>query len=141
MNDNQLTKPTVEQLTEYLLIAPFHQWLGLKIGKITETGLEIIMPWRPEIVSLPEPYQVVHGGILASLIDLTGLYSVLSQGGQTTGTAYMNVDYLRQATEGPLTAKGTVLKMGRVISTAEIHLYDPNSRLLASGRGGYLRTI
>ena len=139
---NDLTNlPTIEQLTTYLQIAPFHRWLGLKIGKITETGIEIIMPWRPEIVSLPEPNQVVHGGILATLIDLTGLYSVLSQGGQTTGTAYMNVDYLRQATEGPLTAKGTVLKMGRVISTAEIQVYDPKDRLLACGRGGYLRTV
>jgi len=53
----------------------------------------------------------------------------------------MNVDYHRLATEGPLTARGSVLKMGRVISTAEIFGYDPNDKLLASRRGGYLRTI
>ena len=95
------------------------------------------MPWRSEIISIPNPQQVVHGGILAALIDLTGLYAVMSQGGLPVGTAYMNVDYHRQATEGPLTAKANVLKIGRILSSAEIHVHGPDDQLLASGRGGY----
>lgn len=131
--------PTSDEIDESLRYVPFHRWLGLRVGKLTEEGLEIIMPWRSEIISITEPHPVVHGGILASLIDLTGLYAVLSKGGQPAGTAYMNIDYHRQATEGPLTARAKVLKIGRVISTAEIYIYDPENRLLASGRGGYPR--
>lgn len=141
MTDPKLIKPTFEQLTQSLNIAPFHRWLGLKIEKVTESGLEISMPWREEIVSLPKPQQVIHGGILSSLIDLTGLYTVFSQGAMITGTAYMNVDFLRPATEGPIIAKGSVLKLGRVISTAEVSVYGPNDKLLAKGSGGYLQTI
>ena len=48
------------------------------------------MPWRPEIISIPEPQQVVHGGILASLIDLAGIYAVLSQGGKPSGTSHIS---------------------------------------------------
>lgn len=83
---------------------------------------------------------MVHGGILASLIDLAGLYAVMSQGGQPSGTAYMHVDYHRQATSGPLTVKSMVLKIGKTISTAETSIYGPDQMLLASGSGGYPRT-
>jgi len=141
MNAPKQWKPTIEQLTEYLNISPFQRWLGLKIGLLTESGLEIHMPWREEIVGLPVPQQIVHGGILSSLIDLTGLYTLFSQGASITGTAYLNVDFLRPATAGPLVAKGSVLKTGRVISTAEVSVYGPDERLLAKGRGGYLQTI
>ena len=129
--------PTKEELTEYLRFAPFHRWLDLRIGEITDDGLEIIMPWRPEIISNTNPKEVIHGGILASLIDLTGLYAVLSQCVKTTSTAYVHVDYHRLATSGPISAKAKILKIGRTLSTVEIFVYGPDGTLLASGRGGY----
>ena len=141
MNDQKMSKPTPEQLTEYLNISPFHRWLGLKIAKVTESVLEIHMPWREEIVSLRKPQGIVHGGIISSLIDLTGLYTLVSQGARITGTAHIIVDFFRPATEGPLIAKGSILKMGRMISTAEVSIFGPNDKLLASGRGIYLLTI
>ena len=39
----------------------------------------ITMPWREEIVSNPM-IGSAHGGILASLVDLTGLYTLLAAG-------------------------------------------------------------
>ncbi|MFO7962785.1 MAG: hotdog fold thioesterase [Desulfobacterales bacterium] len=141
MSDHTIWKPTFEQLTESLNISPYHRWLGLKIETITDSGLILSMPWRDEIISLPKPQKVIHGGILSTLIDLTGLYCILSQGAKVTGTAYMNVDFLRTATDGPLVAKGSVIKLGRVISTAEVSVYGPDNRLLAVGRGGYLQTV
>ena len=129
--------PTREELTQYLRFAPFHKWLDLRVGKITKDGLEIIMPWRPEIVSNPDPTPVVHGGILASLIDLAGLYAVLAQGIKTNSTAYVHVDYHRPATSGPISARAKVLKIGRLISTTETFVYGPDGTLLASGKAGY----
>ena len=67
MNDQTNTKPTIEQMADYLNISPFQRWLGLEIKKLTETGLEISMPWRAEIVGLPEPRQVVHVGYLLTI--------------------------------------------------------------------------
>jgi uncharacterized protein (TIGR00369 family) len=132
-----MSKPTRKELTESLQFAPFHRWLDLRLGEITEDGLQIIMPWRSEIISNTNPNDVIHGGILASLIDLTGLYTILSQGVKTISTAYIHVDYHRLATHGPISARGKVLKIGRTISTAETFVYGPDGILLASGRGGY----
>jgi len=41
----------LDQLRSMLLIAPFHQWLGLDIAELTDDALILEMPWRDEIVS------------------------------------------------------------------------------------------
>lgn len=128
---------TREEVEARLARSPYHRWLGLRIGEIGEETIEIVMPWRDEILSRTEPHPVVHGGILGSLIDMAGLFAVYASGATPTGTAYMHVDYHRPATAGPLTAKARILKLGRSLSTAEIFIHGPDGKLLASGRGGY----
>jgi len=120
-------------LQDMLDIAPFHQWLGLKIQSCSEDGIELTMPWRDEIVSNPGV-----GGVLAALIDLTGLYAVVMLGTRATATADLRVDYHRPATAGPLIARGQVVKTGRQISVAEARIFGPDDKLLASGRGAYI---
>jgi len=82
----------------------------------------------------------VHGGILASLIDLTGLYAIIAAGGVARATVDLRVDYHRAATNGPLRAIGQVVKLGKTISTADTRILDDDDRLVASGRGTYLST-
>ena len=79
-----------------------------------------------------------HGGILAALIDLTGLYAIRAAGGAVTATADLRVDYHRPAVGETVLAYGTVVKLGRRISTADVRLTNNNQVLLASGRGAYL---
>lgn len=125
-----------EQLQEMLFIAPFHRWLGLVISTCSEQGIEITMPWREEIVSNPMVGSA-HGGVLASLVDLTGLYALLARGAAAKATADLRVDYHRPATSGPLTAHGQIVKIGRQISVAETRIVGPDGKLVASGRGAY----
>jgi uncharacterized protein (TIGR00369 family) len=124
-------------LQDMLDIAPFHQWLGLKIQSCSEDGLELTMPWREEIVSNPV-LGAAHGGVLAALIDLTGLYALVMLGTRAKATADLRVDYHRPATAGPLIARGQVVKTGRQISVAEARIFGPDDKLLASGRGAYI---
>ena len=125
------------RLQELLDIAPFHQWLGLKIQSCSEDGLELTMPWRAEIISNPV-LGAAHGGVLAALIDLTGLYTLLMLGTRAKATADLRVDYPRPATAGPLIARGQVVKTGRQISVAEARICGPDDKLLASGKGAYI---
>lgn len=128
-----------ENLADVMQIAPFHRWLGLKIVQQNNDHLELEMPWRDELVSNPV-IGAVHGGILASLIDLTGLYAIIAAGGIAKATVDMRVDYHRAATNGPLRAFGRVVKLGKTISTADTRIIDDDDRLVASGRGTYLST-
>jgi uncharacterized protein (TIGR00369 family) len=126
-----------ERLQQMLDIAPFHRWLGLEINVCCEEGLEIIMPWRDEIISNPM-VGAAHGGVLAALIDLTGLYTLLAQGTPAKATADLRVDYHRPAVTGPLTAVGRIVKIGRQISVADTRVLGFDGKLLASGRGAYI---
>jgi len=132
-------KYDTENLADVMQIAPFHRWLGLKIVQQNNDQLELEMPWRDELVSNPV-IGAVHGGILASLIDLTGLYAIIAAGGIARATADLRVDYHRAATNGPLRAIGQVVKLGKTISTADTRILDDDDRLVASGRGTYLST-
>ena len=132
-------KYDTENLADVMQIAPFHRWLGLKIVQQNNDHLELEMPWREELVSNPV-IGAVHGGILASLIDLTGLYAIIAAGGVARATVDLRVDYHRAATNGPLRAIGQVVKLGKTISTADTRIIDDDERLVASGRGTYLST-
>ncbi|MEP3049762.1 MAG: hotdog fold thioesterase [Erythrobacter sp.] len=125
-----------EQLREMLRISPFHQWLDLEIKSCSAEQLQLVMPWRNEIVSNPM-IGAAHGGILAALIDLTGLYTLLVMGAKAKATADLRVDYHRPATSGPLIATGRIVKIGRQLSVAETHVTGPEGKILASGRGAY----
>lgn len=132
-----LTHAERESLEQMLQIAPFHRWLGLTIRSCSSEQLQLEMPWREEIVSNPM-IGSAHGGVIASLIDLTGLYTLLSQGAAAKATADLRVDYHRPATSGPLVATGQVVKIGKQICVAEARVAGPDGKLIASGRGAYI---
>lgn len=127
----------VLELQKTLMRAPYHRWLGLKVLKASAERVEIAMPWREEMVSNAE-IGATHGGVLAALIDLTGLYAIRAAGGVVSATADLRVDYHRPAIGGTVVACGSVIKLGRRISTADVRLLDGSQTLLASGRGAYL---
>lgn len=132
-----MTDQLAVTLRQRLHVAPFHQWLGLKLVALNADELILEMPWRNEIISNPQ-IGSVHGGILSALIDLTGLYAINAFGGSVRATADLRVDFHRAATKGPLRAFGRVVKIGKTLSVAETRVEDLEKQLLASGRGAYV---
>lgn len=126
-----------EALQGALSIAPFHAWLGLRVEDVTNGVLHLSMPWRDEIVSNPR-IPSVHGGVLASLIDLAGMYVLLTRTRLVSATASLHVDYHRPASGGPLHVHARVVKIGRTLSVADSEVRSGDDSLLASGRGSYL---
>ena len=114
---------------------PFHQWLGLEVTDVGEGHVEITAQWRPEWIVNPEG-NYIHGGILASLVDLGADWALFSHTGRGVPTIDLRVDY-HAAARGNLRIVGTVLKAGRKISLAEAKVFDESGKLVASGRGVY----
>ena len=129
----QITPEEVEQLVRR---GPFHQWLGLKVLKVEEDGVELKAAWREEWVVNPER-RYTHGGILAAIVDVAADYAIAAQLGRPVPTLDIRVDYHKAAMPGDLTAKARVVRMGSQYSTAEAYLYDKDGALVASGRGTY----
>lgn len=122
------------ELDRQVRTPPFHQWLGLRLTGLDEEGIEITMPWRPEIVVNPER-GYTHGGVLASLVDLAADYAVAAKLGRGGPTVDMRVDYHKVALQGELRTTARVLKLGRTFASAEAQVYNGAGELCASGRG------
>ena len=130
---------TLEQVQEMILRGPYHQWLGLKVIALSEDGIELKASWREEWVVNPQR-RYTHGGVLAALVDLAADWAMVRRAGRGVPTLDLRVDYHRAAMPGDLTARGTVIRFGRQISTAEARILDQDGKLVASGRGTYLTT-
>ncbi|MGA0531995.1 PaaI family thioesterase [Hansschlegelia sp. KR7-227] len=128
---------TAAEVEEKLLRGPFHQWLGLKVTSVGDGEIEIKATWRPEWVVNAE-HGYVHGGILATLVDLTADWALVSKTGRGVPTVDLRVDYHRAAMQGDLTCRGKVVKFGGQISVAEAQILSEDGKLLASGRGVYM---
>jgi uncharacterized protein (TIGR00369 family) len=133
--NGESTDPTLdfETLAAMVKGCPFHEWLGVELVSLDATGIAIRMPWRAEFVSDPER-GYVHGGVLASLIDLAADYAVAARLGRGAPTVDMRVDYHRAAMPGPLLARAAVIKVGSTLATAEARVLDEHDELVASGR-------
>lgn len=133
---NEDTKPDLATLDARIKRGPFHQWLGLSITEVGDGEITIELPWRDEFVVNPDG-GYLHGGILATLIDLTADWAIATKLGRPFPTVDMRVDYHRPAVKTRLRAKGRIVRLGSTFSTAEALVEDEAGNLLASGRGTY----
>ena len=136
MSNMAEAKYTMESLEQRLAVGPFNRWLGFKVLKMDNSGLELKATWREEwVVGIERGY--THGGILASIIDVAADYAIAVQLGRPVPTIDIRVDYHRAAMPGDLIAKARVVRLGSQYSTAEASVYDGAGTLVASGRGTY----
>ncbi len=129
-------KFTMETLEQRLAVGPFNRWLGFKVLKMDESGLELKATWKEDWVVNPER-RYTHGGILAAIIDVAADYAIAAQLGRPVPTIDLRVDYHKAAMPGDLTAKAKIIRSGGQYSTAEAYVYDKDGALVASGRGTY----
>ncbi len=124
-------------LARRIRIAPFHQWLALELDSASPEEVVISARWRDEMRSRLDP-PIMHGGIVASLLDLAGLYAVLAGGRVVKSTAYLHIDYHKPVPPGDVRVRARTLRLGRTISVSEAFISGPAGEPLASSRGGYV---
>jgi uncharacterized protein (TIGR00369 family) len=124
---------------DILRSAPFHQFLDVTFDEYEEGHVVVTCPFREELLVNAE-HDVIHGGILASLLDIAGHYSVLSTVGDRVPTADFRIDYLRPARRGELTAEAEVVRVGSNLAVTDVELrqeHEGEDKTMAIGRGSY----
>jgi len=116
--------------------SPYHRFLGLKLQRYEDGLVEIVMPFREEFLR-EDGSDWLHGGIVASLIDIAGDYAVSSRTGGDVPTVDLRIDYLRPAKRGSLSATGRIVKVGRRVGVADVEVRDERGQVVAVGRGVY----
>lgn len=133
-----MTRTELEALVQG---CPFHRFLRLRLdGFDADAGRVSLSLDAHEDLSRSDTQQELHGGVIASLLDLAGDYAVALKTGHGVPTIGMNIDYLRRARGTSLTAKAELIKFGRRIAMAQMRGFDDTGALVAIARGTYAVT-
>ncbi len=115
---------------------PFHGVFGLRVEAAHGGRARLVVPYRPELLG-DAARPAIHGGVLATMIDVAGGAAVMSEIGEhdRTSTIDMRVDYLRPGEKLDLFADARIVRMGArvAVAAAVVHHGDPE-RPVAEGR-------
>jgi uncharacterized protein (TIGR00369 family) len=132
-----VSEVSLQSMQDMLDASPFSRLLGIRAVSFERTRQEVVlaMPIAPGVEREAGTGQL-HGGAIASLIDVAGDFALVLVLGGGVPTINLRVDYLRPAV-GDLTARATVRRAGRSIGVVDIDVVDSDERLVAIGRGCY----
>lgn len=133
-----LTAAEQKRIRGALQKVPFAQLVGLEIVDIERGSATFQFTVRDE---LKQNKGVVHGGVIASLIDTAAAFAAVSllEPDQSTTTIDLTIHYLRPLTEGMATAHARVLRAGRRVIVISIDVLNESEALVATGLTSYLR--
>lgn len=82
-----------------------------------------------------QPYGIVHGGVLATLIDTATFWAVFMRIAEDAGLVNIDLklNYFKPVEKGRLRAEGVAIRSGKSISYAEARILDADGDLIVHG--------
>ena len=122
----------IAAIQESVRAAPYPELIGMKIAALDFDACRIELDLAERHL---QPFGIVHGGVLATLIDTATFWAGFMRLPEDAGL--VNVDlklnYLKAVASGHLRAEGRCLRAGRQISYAEASVIDVAGELIAHG--------
>jgi len=111
---------------------------GLELGVLKHDEVSIHLDIRPE---LRQNQNVVHGGVIASLIDTAAAFAVVTrlEADERVTTTDLTIHYLRPVTTGRLTATARVVRAGRRIFVLSVNVTNNMGVLVATAVTSYIK--
>ena len=126
LSDTRLPLDKVERVAEVIESLPHNVKLGIRTAEVSHGRCVTYIEFRPEFVGDPKR-EVLHGGVVTTLIDTTAggaVYSCLS-GETPIATLDMRIDYLRPAApDKRLYARAEVCRLTRRIAFVQAFAYQ-----------------
>lgn len=123
-------------LPDVLRRSPYARLLGLEMVRAAADEVVIRMPFREDLLADEEQAaRYLHGGAIASLIDIAGTFGIIAAVGHDVITVDLRVDYLRPVWSGDLTGTARPVRIGRSLAVADIGVGGADGKLVAVGRG------
>ena len=124
---------TLAQLQDYCSRIPFNTALGIAVTAIEADGACLVLPWQ-DMLGGSRSRDHMHGGVIATLIDVTCGLTLVAFTGSGAPTVDMRVDFHRGVTPGELRSRGKLLRLGRTLAVLDSEVHDSANKLVASGR-------
>ncbi len=128
----------LEKLRTVLSSVPFAKLLGIELAAAERGAVKLRLQVRPD---LRQNRGVLHGGVIASLIDTATAFAIVSQltEPEKFTTVDLTVNYLRPLKEGSVTAAARVIRAGRRLLTVTAEVFDEAGNLVAVALSTYIR--
>jgi uncharacterized protein (TIGR00369 family) len=117
--------------------APYPNFLGMRFEEVRLEYGRLSLPYRPEF---NQPAGMVHGGVIASVIDtvvVLPLLSALDSPPRKLLTIDLHIHYFDAAIEENLIAEGWVKRRGRSTAFVGAEVTSASGKLLAEGNMAY----
>ncbi|HEV8694181.1 MAG TPA: PaaI family thioesterase [Lysobacter sp.] len=122
----------LQAIQDSVRTAPYPNLIGMRMAALDFDSCRIELELGERHM---QPFGLVHGGVLATLIDTATFWAGFMRLPEDAGL--VNVDlklnYLRAVTRGHLRAEGRCLRAGRQLSYAEASVFDEAGELIAHG--------
>jgi uncharacterized protein (TIGR00369 family) len=148
MNENKAI--FLKEVADHISELPFHRFLGLNADSFDMEKGRIRFDMREELVGNPH-FKILHGGVIASILDIEGGLVLILDGAwraetgaaanQFTlkgGTIDLRVDYLRPGKGKRFVASGAILRRGNKVAVVHTELRNEQDELIATGTATYL---
>jgi uncharacterized protein (TIGR00369 family) len=122
----------IHELIEIVNTSPFPEHMSMRLMEISlDKSVIELVTGRCHL----QPFGIVHGGVLSTLIDTATFWAAYMR--IPEGAGLVNIDlklnYLRPVANGLLIAEGRAIRSGNSISYAETHVMDDKRELVAHG--------
>jgi len=138
MNTPELTEEQRRRVEHARGSVPFLKLLGAEVESVGPGSATLLLPLRAELMRNDD---IVHGGVMASLIDSAFAFAIIPilGEGERTVTVDLTIHYLRPLSNGVARAVARVVRAGRRVITVSADLFDENDKLAATALSTYLR--
>ena len=122
----------INKLIEMVNTSPYPRHLRMELVSISVD--QSVVKLKTEQCHL-QPFGIVHGGVLATLIDTATFWSVFLRLPEDAGLVNIDLklNYLKSVSTGAMTAQGRCIRAGRSINYAEAGVKDKKGNIRAHG--------
>ena len=122
----------VSKLINMVNTSPYPKHLRMQLASISVD--QAVVKLNTEQCHL-QPFGIVHGGVLATLIDTATFWSVFLRLPEDAGLVNIDLklNYLKSISSGLIIAQGRCIRAGRTINYAEASVKDKEGNLIAHG--------
>ena len=138
MNTAELSEEQQRRIEHAREAVPFLKLLGIEVESVGLGTATLVVHVRDELMRNDD---IVHGGVMASLIDSAFAFAIIPilDEGERTVTVDMTIHYVRPVSSGAAKAVARVVRAGRRVITVSAELFDENEKLAATALSTYLR--
>lgn len=120
------------KIYEILNSSPYYRYLGMEVIEAGEGRSRLRLPVKDELKNL---YGIIHGGVIAALLDSSCSIAVGSLMGpdEASVTLDQRINFISNVSRGVLYGEGKAVHKGRYTGVGQAEVRDEEGNLVAVG--------